>query len=146
MTMKAKSAIRIGPTPYPSSSFLRTAALVATFLVTFLSKREVALRRRAALFPDGILGSRSRLCLVDSLDGVRGADGGRDDALGGSGTRPPHHDVVAFLYPLVVREFGRPKRLTCFADARSRYDVVRSNALCCQNASGVTHVLRVACN
>lgn len=55
MTTNAKNAMRIGPILEDSSSRTAAAAeFVETFRVTFLSKREVALRRRAALFPFGM--------------------------------------------------------------------------------------------
>lgn len=58
MTTNAKKAMRMGPIPYSSSSVFLDAEFVATLRVTFLSKREVALRRRAALFPFGMIGKR----------------------------------------------------------------------------------------
>lgn len=55
MTTKAKKAIKIGPSVETSNSFLFRAELVEILRVTFLSKRDVALRRRAALFPLGMI-------------------------------------------------------------------------------------------
>lgn len=56
MITKANTTTRIGPMPYPSSSsFLRRDELVATFRVTFLSNRSVAFRKRAELFPLGMM-------------------------------------------------------------------------------------------
>lgn len=55
MTTNAKNAIMIGPMLISPSVLVFTAEAVETFLTTFLSKREVAFRRRAALFPFGIL-------------------------------------------------------------------------------------------
>lgn len=61
MTTKAKNASMMGPMPKPSSVFFaRDCELVATLRVTFLSKRVVALRRRAALFPLGMAASSCR--------------------------------------------------------------------------------------